>query len=67
MQRMKYLAAFGLVMGMAATTASAQDKLDRTNLPIAEPKRPTYTELDARKVKAPARFEVKAPKGAPTW
>ena len=63
-QRM-YLAAFGLVMGMAATTASAQDKLDRTMLPIAEPKRPTYTELDARKVKAPARFEVKAPKGAP--
>ena len=64
MQRM-YLAALGLVMGMAATTASAQDKLDRTMLPIPEPKRPTYTELDARKVKAPPRFEVKAPKGAP--
>ena len=29
------------------------------------PKRPTYSELDARKVKPPPRFEVKAPKGAP--
>ena len=45
--------------------ALAQETLDRTVLPIAEPKRPTYTELDARKAKAPARFEVKAPKGAP--
>ncbi|MGE0723395.1 MAG: arylsulfatase [Alphaproteobacteria bacterium] len=45
--------------------ASAQQKLDRTVLPIPEPKRPTYGELDARNVKPPARFEVKAPKGAP--
>jgi len=44
---------------------SAQDKLDRTVLPILEPKRPTYSELDARNVKAPPRFEVKAPKSAP--
>ena len=48
-----------------AAVASAQEKLDRTVLPIREPKRPTYKELDARKVKAPPRFEVKAPKGAP--
>ena len=34
-------------------------------LPIAEPKRPVYTEIDARKVKTPPRFEVKAPAGAP--
>ena len=34
-------------------------------LPIAEPKRPVYTELDARNVKPPLRFEVKAPAGAP--
>ena len=47
------------------TIASAQESLDRTVLPIAEPKRPTYSELDARNVKAPPRFEVKAPKGAP--
>ena len=40
-------------------------ELDRSTLPIKEPKRQTYTELDARNVTAPARFEVKAPKGAP--
>ena len=34
-------------------------------LPIAEPKPPTYKELDARNAKPPARFDVKAPKGAP--
>jgi arylsulfatase len=34
-------------------------------LPIAEPKRPVYTELDARKVKAPPPYDVKAPQGAP--
>ena len=49
----------------SVTIASAQESLDRTVLPIAEPKRPTYSELDARNVKAPPRFEVKAPKGAP--
>ena len=53
-------AAFPLV---AAGQAPA--KLDRTVLPIPEPKRPLYTELDARNVKAPPRFEVKAPPGAP--
>jgi len=39
--------------------------LDRTSLPIKEPLRKTYTELDARNATAPARFEVKAPAGAP--
>ena len=39
--------------------------LDRTVLPIHEPQPPTITELDARNAKAPPRFEVKAPKGAP--
>ena len=39
--------------------------LDRTVLPIPEPKRPLYKELDARKVKAPPHFAVKAPAGAP--
>ncbi|CAI4032098.1 Sulfatase precursor [Nitrospira tepida] len=43
----------------------AADKLDRTVLPIPEPKPKPITELDARKVKAPPRFEVKAPAGAP--
>ncbi|MCH9725106.1 MAG: arylsulfatase [Planctomycetes bacterium] len=45
-------------------TISAQD-LNRKILPIPEPKQPTYSELDARNVKPPPRFDVKAPKGAP--
>ena len=49
----------------AATPGAGAQELDRTVLPIAEPKPPTYTELDARNAKPPARFEVKAPKGAP--
>jgi arylsulfatase len=48
-----------------AALGQTADQLDRSVLPIAEPKRPVYTEIDARKVKAPPRFEVKAPKGAP--
>jgi arylsulfatase A-like enzyme len=38
---------------------------DRTVLPIAEPNYPKETQLDARNAKAPPRFEVKAPQGAP--
>lgn len=45
--------------------AEAAYPLDRTQLPIAEPPRPTYTQLDARTVTPPPRFEVKAPAGAP--
>src|SRR5579862_1021692 len=45
--------------------ANATDSLDRTVLPIHEPARQTYKELDARNAKPPARWEVKAPKGAP--
>ena len=41
------------------------DALDRTVLPIPEPKRAPITELDVRKAKAPPQFEVKAPTGAP--
>ncbi|MFV1964765.1 MAG: arylsulfatase [Pirellulaceae bacterium] len=40
-------------------------ELDRTVLPIQEPKRPTFSELDVRDAKTPPRFEVKAPKNAP--
>ena len=51
---------------IAGAAASAQDQLDRTRLPILEPKRATYSELDVRNVKEkPPFFEVKAPKGAP--
>lgn len=50
---------------MSGAAASGQDALDRTRLPIAEPPIPRITELDARKAKAPPRFEVTAPQGAP--
>jgi len=61
------LALIALAVCLAALPGSAQqpDKLDRTVLPIPEPKYPPITELDARKAKAPPRFEVKAPKGVP--
>src|SRR5262245_12071553 len=39
--------------------------LDRTSLPIAEPKYPAVTELDARKVTPPPHFQITAPPGAP--
>jgi arylsulfatase len=45
--------------------SSAITKPDRTVLPIPEPKVKTCTILDARNAKAPPRFEVKAPAGAP--
>jgi len=48
-----------------AASAAAQTAMDRTTLPIPEPKRPVVTEIDARKVKMPPHFEVKAPAGAP--
>src|ERR1700751_4290390 len=49
----------------ALAAQPAAETLDRTVLPIPEPSYPTITELDARNAKAPPRFEVKAPKGAP--
>jgi arylsulfatase len=53
--------------GNEGTTPSgtASGELDRTVLPIKEPIRQTYKELDVRNAKAPARFEVKAPGKAP--
>jgi arylsulfatase A-like enzyme len=50
---------------LLSITAAAQDQLDRNSLPIKEPPRQTYKELDARNAKAPARWEVTAPKGSP--
>jgi arylsulfatase len=55
-----------LVSALAIVRAAAGEAaLDRTVLPIPEPKRPVYTELDARNVKPPQPFEVKAPADAP--
>src|SRR3954468_16266870 len=45
--------------------AAMGETVDRTVLPIPEPVYPAITELDARNVKPPPRFEVKAPEGAP--
>jgi len=49
----------------AQPPAAATSKLDRTVLPIPEPDIPHSTVLDARNAKPPARFQVKAPDGAP--
>jgi arylsulfatase A-like enzyme len=58
----------GLLLVAAAPWAAFGQtavKLDRTVLPIPEPKRPVYNEVDVRDVKMPPRFQVKAPAGAP--
>lgn len=56
--------AVGLIT-LTAVPADAQQAIDRSKLPIREPKRPTYSELDIRNVKLPDRFELKPPAGAP--
>jgi arylsulfatase len=59
-------ATLSLALGTAcAATAAAQSVLDRTTLPIPEPKIPPSTVLDVRNATPPARFEVTAPDGAP--
>jgi arylsulfatase A-like enzyme len=65
---MKIRLLFILVVLLATSIFSQKifaQNLDRTSLPIKEPSRQNYKELDARDAKAPARWEVKAPKGAP--
>lgn len=47
----------------SATVGSGE--IDRSTLPIKEPIRQKYTELDVRNATPPPRFEVKAPAGAP--
>ncbi len=60
------LAVLGVALALPAMAGVAGAKeLDRTVLPIKEPDYPLATELDARNAKAPPRFEVKAPEGAP--
>jgi arylsulfatase len=78
MKRMNVICAFSLTLVMLvlsmqagpvvaqnAPTASILGITDRTVLPIAEPKYAPITEPDVRNAKAPPRFEVKAPEGAP--
>lgn len=65
-RQMRTTLAFNVALLTAcAGSVSAQESLDRTILPITPPKAPTYTELDARNVTPPPRFEVKPPAGAP--
>jgi len=47
------------------STAAAQTPLDRTILPIPEPKVPPSNVLDVRNATPPERFQVKSPEGAP--
>ena len=54
-----------LLVVLLAGVCSAEEMLDRTILPIAEPKRSTSTTLSARDATSPARFSVTAPKTAP--
>jgi arylsulfatase len=57
----------GLLL-LALTVLAVQtraDDLDRTTLPVRQPERPRFTELDARNVPLPPHFEVKTPAGAP--
>ena len=55
----------GSMNALAASEGGAPATPDRTILPVQEPKRPTFKELDVRNVKTPPHFEVKAPAGAP--
>src|SRR6478736_5512125 len=59
--------AFGCTQQTSESTTASNpgDGLDRTSLPIKEPARQIYKELDARNAKAPPRWEVKGPQGAP--
>lgn len=50
---------------MLSLTARGEELIDRSVLPIPEPERPEYTQLDVRDVVPPKPFSVKAPKGAP--
>lgn len=61
------LFAFLTLLGIseAARCQEVQPTLDRTTLPIPEPKLKPITTLDVRDAKAPTPFQVKAPAGAP--
>src|SRR5436190_14698914 len=72
MNRLKVTIAYVLVSLMSSVAVipvAAQTQVlhptERSILPIPEPKPAIITEMDARNSKAPARFEVTAPEGAP--
>lgn len=53
------------MIAIAQTPPPAKPPLDRTILPIPEPKIPHSAVLDARNAKSPPRFQVTAPASAP--
>jgi arylsulfatase len=55
----------GSLSSIGAYAQTGAPALERTVLPIAEPERPRYTELDVRNATPPAPFRIEAPKGAP--
>jgi arylsulfatase len=65
MKRFFRRAAFALGAGAIVSLPTGAQDVDRTVLPIQPPWRPPVTTLDARDVKAPPVFQVKAPKDAP--
>jgi len=59
------LGAFFALCAPPVIALEVAEKLDRSVLPVPDPKPAVYTELDVRKAKPPQRFEVKAPADAP--
>lgn len=62
---LRALCTIALGASLSAPAMAQSNSLDRSALPIPEPKPPVYTELDARDAKPPPRFEVKAPANSP--
>ena len=52
-------------IGLFTPVVQAQPDVDRTVLPIREPARPVYDELDARNATPPPRWTLRAPAEAP--
>jgi arylsulfatase A-like enzyme len=68
MKRAPLTLAFYLLVATGAVLFSVRlsaEEPDRTTLPVTEPLREPTTTLDVRQATPPARFEVKAPAGAP--
>ena len=62
---MKNVSLTPILAAVCATAASAQPAINRTVLPVQEPRIPASTTFDVRNAKMPKRFDVKAPAGAP--
>jgi arylsulfatase len=63
--RLAGTAVLAVLAAASAAAGQSDTALDRAVLPVPEPARPLYKEIDARNVAMPPRFEVKAPDGAP--